>query len=466
MIVLYQNKHKLMNKSRLFLIVFLICFVVKSQQYDVHIPWRLEGANERIDKYRKGKAKLLLVLNDQKTESANLKLELANHAFNFGVSMTQEGAFEGTAYQDMYRQRVSEVFNFVTLGFYWGARDEKRDLSGFNKTMDDKISWAVRNKLKIKGHPLLWHESLPKWVINNNDPEDFEKIIYIRIKDLILSYPEIKYWDVYNEAVAPFKEHVTPSGVTRWIKYKGGIYPAMLELYNFVNQIDSSKVYTNNHYHPKDPEFFKLNEFFIEKGVGYQAIGMQAHMQTQDNVFEEQELIDLIDSFVPLGKDIQFTEVTVTSSKLFKDWKDHQVFLNKRKESRRKGKQLTLPSLEERENYQAAYIKDFYTLLFSQPSVSSVTMWNLTDRNAWRGHAGGILDQELQPKKAFYTLKTLIKETWTTTIKEDINLNEEFHFTGFYGQYEGTVSVGNKRYKFSFDHKKENEGVIKIKLKG
>ena len=271
---------------------------------------------------------------------------------------------------------------------------------------------------------------------------------------------------MYNEAVAPFKEHVTPSGVTRWIKYKGGIYPAMLELYDFVNQIDSSKIYTNNHYHPKDPEFFKLNEFFIEKGVGFQAIGMQAHMQTQDNVLEEQELIDLIDSFVPLGKDIQFTEVTVTSSKLFKDWKDHQVFLNKRKESRRKGKQLTLPSLEERENYQAAYIKDFYTLLFSQPSVSSVTMWNLTDRNAWRGHAGGILDQELQPKKAFYTLKTLIKETWTTTIKEDINLNEEFHFTGFYGQYEGTVSVGNKRYKFSFDHKKENEDVIKIKLQG
>ena len=446
--------------------VFLICFVVKSQQYDVHIPWRLEGANERIDTYRKGKAKLLLVLNDQKTKSANLNLELANHAFNFGVSMTQEGAFEGTAYQDMYRQRVSEVFNFVTLGFYWGARDEKRDLSGFNKTMDDKISWAVRNKLKIKGHPLLWHESLPKWVINNNDPEELEKIIYTRIKDLILSYPEIKYWDVYNEAVAPFKEHVIPSGVTRWIKYKGGIYPAMLELYDFVNEIDSSKIYTNNHYHPKDPEFFKLNEFFIEKGVGYQAIGMQAHMQTQDNVFEEQELIDLIDSFVPLGKDIQFTEVTVTSSKLFKDWKDHQVFLNKRKESRRKDKQLTLPSLEERENYQAAYIKDFYTLLFSQPSVSSVTMWNLTDRNAWRGHAGGILDQELQPKKAFYTLKTLIKETWTTTIKEDINLNEEFHFTGFYGQYEGTVSVGNKRYKFSFDHKKENEDVIKIKLQG
>ena len=465
MIVLRQNKNELMNKVRLFIVMFLICFVVKSQQYDVHVPWKLEGANERIDTYRKGKAKLLFVLDDQKSESANLNLELANHAFNFGVSMTQEGPFEGTAYQDMYRQRVSEVFNFVTLGFYWGARDEKKGLNDFNKRMDDKISWAVRNKMKIKGHPLLWHESLPKWVINNNDPEELEKIIYKRIKDLILSYPEIKYWDVYNEAVAPFKDHVTPSGVTRWIEYKGGIYPAMLALYDLVNQTDPAKIYTNNHYQPKDPEFFKLNEFFIEQEVGYQAIGMQAHMQTQDNVLEEQELIDLIDSFRSLGKDIQFTEITVTSSKLFKDWKDHQVFLNKRKEAQKKGRKLTLPSLEERENYQAAYIKDLYTLLFSQPSVSSVTMWNLTDRNAWRGHAGGILDQELQPKKAFYTLKTLIKETWTTKIGKDINLNEEFHFTGFYGQYQGTVKVGDQLYKFSFDHRKENEGVIKIILR-
>ena len=443
---------------------FLICFVVKSQKYDVHIPWELKGAYERIDKYRKGKAKLLFVFDNNISEFAKLDIGLTNHAFNFGVSMTQEEHSEGTLYRDIYRQRVSEVFNFVTLGFYWSARDEKRDLSRFNKRMDDKISWAVKNKMKIKGHPLLWHESLPKWVINNDDPEELEKVIYKRISDLILSYPEIKYWDVYNEAVAPFKDHVTPSGVTRWIEHKGGIYPAMLELYDFVNQIDSSKIYTNNHYHPKDPEFFKLNKFFIDQEVGFQAIGMQAHMQTQDNVLEEQEIIELIDSFVPMGKNIQFTEVTVTSSKLFKDWKDHQVFLNKRKEARKKGKQLTLPSLEERENYQSAYIKDLYTLLFSLPSISSVTMWNLTDRNAWRGHAGGVLDMELKPKKAFYTLKNLIKETWTTKIEKEIDLNKEFHFTGFYGMYEGTIKVGNKLYKFSFDHEKENDNVIKIIL--
>ena len=67
---------------------------------------------------------------------------------------------------------------------------------------------------------------------------------------------------------------------------------------------------------------------------------------------------------------------------------------------------MTLPNIEDRENYQAAYIKDLYAL-FSLPIVSSVTMWNLTDRNAWRGHAGGILDQELQPKKSVLHPKNL-----------------------------------------------------------
>ena len=126
---------------------------------------------------------------------------------------------------------------------------------------------------------------------------------------------------------------------------------------------------------------------------------------------------------------------------------------------------MTLPSLEERENYQAAYIKDLYTLLFSQPSVSSVTMWNLTDRNAWRGHAGGILDQELQPKSILHP-KNLNKRNLDDKNWKRYKPERRVPFFGFYGQYQGTVKVGDQLYKFSFDHGKENEGVIKIILRG
>ena len=53
-------------------------------------------------------------------------------------------------------------------------------------------------------------------------------------------------------------------------------------------------------------------------------------------------------------------------------------------ESLRNGKEMDLPSLPEYEDFQASYLKDFYTLVFSHPSVSSITFWNLTDKNAWR----------------------------------------------------------------------------------
>ena len=39
----------------------------------------------------------------------------------------------------------------------------------------------------------------------------------------------------------------------------------MVDIYEFVDSVDPNKNYSNNHYHAKDPEFFKINEFFIEK---------------------------------------------------------------------------------------------------------------------------------------------------------------------------------------------------------
>jgi endo-1,4-beta-xylanase len=437
-----------------------------SQEHLVHTPWQLEGAQDRIEKIRKGTVQLAFVLDGKPLEDkAHVNLELVSHAFSFGVSMTQASSLPN-AVQVIYRNRVKELFNFVTLGFYWAARDEKNDLTGYKRKMRQKVDWAVANDIKIKGHPLLWHESLPQWVVDYQDPVALEKIIFKRIQDLLLDYPEIQYWDVYNEAIAPFKNHVTPSGVTRWITHKGGIYPAMLALYDFANKTAPNKTYTNNHYEPTDPEFLELNKYFIEQNVGYQAIGMQAHMQTHDKVFDEQELWDLVSSFTPLGKDIQFTEVTVTSSKLFNNWKDHGAFLEERNAARKKGKKMNLSSIKQKEMFQAAYIKDFYTLMFSHPSVSSITMWNLSDKNAWRGHAAGILDEDMQPKKAFFTLKKLIKNTWSTKLKTEFDPSEELIFSGFYGKYKGTVSVGDKTYKVDFLHAKGNTEPVVLDLSG
>ena len=152
---------------------------------------------------------------------------------------------------------------------------------------------------------------------------------------------------------------------------------------------------------------------------------MQAHMQSEDNVMSEEQLWNQIEDYAILGKNIQFTEITVTSSKRFKNWKDHQVFLKKRDSIIKNGGEYDLPSLPSFEDFQSDYLKDFYTLAFSHPSVSSITIWNLTDQNAWRGHAGGVLFKDLTEKKSFLTLENLIKNRWSTKITKELNLNNE-----------------------------------------
>ena len=444
--------------------ILITPFCLFSQQTEIYSSWKLEGADERIEKYRKGN----LVLNfftdrSIKNKTGNLKISLKNHDFKFGVSFTQLRRFWGTKYAEKYLDQVKRVFNYATVGMYWALTDERNKSGKIEKFYDDILLWASNNNVRIKGHPLMWHEAMPDWVRNYKNLDKLDLLIKDHMRRLIETYPQINDWDVYNEPIGPFKPHIPHSSIRDWINFKGGIYPAMVEIYNYVDSVNSSKNYSNNHYHAKDPEFLKINKYFIDQGLNYSSIGMQAHMQSDDNVMSEKQLWNQIEDYAVLGKNIQFTEITVTSSKRFKNWKDHQVFLKKRDSIINQGGEYDLPSLPEYENFQSNYLKDFYTLAFSHPSVSSITIWNLTDQNAWRGHAGGILFKDLSEKKSFLTLEKLIKNEWSTNINKEFNLNDGFSFKGFYGLYECELELDGKVQKFEFRFNKEDQFVdIKI----
>tara|TARA_B100001063_G_scaffold112528_3_gene105042 strand:+ start:10177 stop:11532 length:1356 start_codon:yes stop_codon:yes gene_type:complete len=441
--------------------ILIVPFYLFSQDNDKHESWQLDGASDRIEKYRKGD--LILNFNIDKSiknKTGKLKLKLKNHDFKFGVSFTQLRRFWGTKYADKYLQQVKRVFNYATVGMYWALTDERNKSGKMEKFYDDVLFWADKNNIRIKGHPLMWHEAMPDWIRSYKNLDELDMLIKNHMKRLIETYPQINDWDVYNEPIGPFKPHIPPSSIRDWINYKGGIYPAMVEIYNYVNSVSSSKNYSNNHYHAKDPEFFKINKFFIDQGLNYSSIGMQAHMQSEDNVMSEEQLWNQIEDYAILGKNIQFTEITVTSSKRFKNWKDHQVFLKKRDSIIKNGGEYDLPSLPSFEDFQSDYLKDFYTLAFSHPSVSSITIWNLTDQNAWRGHAGGVLFKDLTEKKSFLTLENLIKNRWSTKITKELNLNNEFSFRGFYGLYECELDIDGKVHKFEFNFNKEDKVVM------
>ena len=75
---------------KIILIAFLIPLVNLSQKSTFHEPWKLEKADERIEKIRKGDVKIIFESDqDFKSNLANIKVKLKNHDFKFGVSFTQ-----------------------------------------------------------------------------------------------------------------------------------------------------------------------------------------------------------------------------------------------------------------------------------------------------------------------------------------------------------------------------------------
>ena len=146
----------------LFYLIFPL--LIFAQDPSFHEPWKLEGAGERIEKYRK--TNTILNFNfptDIKKKNGKLKIKLINHDFKFGVGFTQLRKMRGNMF-DLYLERFKEAFNYATVGMYWGLTDERSSRKQIDKYYDDIIKWSIKNNVRLKGHPLMWHEGMPDWV--------------------------------------------------------------------------------------------------------------------------------------------------------------------------------------------------------------------------------------------------------------------------------------------------------------
>ncbi|MFC2089357.1 endo-1,4-beta-xylanase [Bacteroidota bacterium] len=453
-----------MNKRvLLFNLYIIISSLVYSQVDSVHIPWNLEGANERIEAHRKGIVNLEFKLPDGTilSEQVPVKLELLKHKFIFGTSLSETWSYDhdDSSYKK-YLKKVHGLFNYTTQTIFWQQAHGTEGSINVPQYVRDDIQWALDNNLSIKIMPLVWHEVLPEWLKESTDSAAIDASIRYHIQYLLEEFPEIKEWGVYNEAVAAFKNHTAESGITRWVEYKGGVTPAVEYLFNLVNEIAPDNKYINNHYTYKEQAFKELNQHLLNTDAGLGAVGIQTHMHDEPNMLSETEVWDFLEAYSVYGN-LQLTEVTVPSSVPFKDWTEIQKFEALISEAMWTGKPRPFrPSTPAWEIYQAAYLKDFYTLSFSHPAVEAIIYWTASDLNAWRGAAGGLLDMEHNPKPAFYTLKELIREEWHTKVDEQTQSDGSLSFNGFYGEYSGFVTINNINYLINFSHMNEDSTIV------
>jgi endo-1,4-beta-xylanase len=251
------------------------------------------------------------------------------------------------------------------------------------KTADYIIAWAEKNNMKVRGHTLIWHKSVPKWIAESGwNKEQTLAFLKKYITDVVTHFRGKLYaWDVVNEVFRDTDRLRT--GVSSF--WAGACGPEYIEkAFIWAHQADPDvKLFINDYnverVNPKSTAIYKLVKELLAKGVPIHGFGMQAHMICK-NMPNFESIAANIKRFTDLGLEVHITELDVR-----------------------------IPGVGTPEQFklQAEIYAGFMKVAMENPGVTSVTIWGITDKDSWiqwsyPGYgAATLFDGQYNPKPAY-----------------------------------------------------------------
>jgi endo-1,4-beta-xylanase len=268
---------------------------------------------------------------------------------------------------------------------------------------DSIAAFARRNQLKLRGHTLCWHNQTPRWFFVDTAGKTVTKEVLLqRLKDHITTvvkrYKGTVYaWDVVNEAISDkpgeyfrnsdFYKICGEEFVAKAFQYAHEADPDALLFYNDYNEINADK----------REKIFRLVKGLKDAGVPIHGVGLQGHWALNEP--SEQQLDSTLGRFAQLGLKLHVTELDIS------------VYPKEHSSRERKPEDADTLYTKEREDKQAEVYKMCFRVFRKYKKVlSSVTFWNISDRQSWldnfpvRGRKDYplLFDAALKPKKAFW----------------------------------------------------------------
>lgn len=349
------------------------------------------------------------------------------HKFLFGCAefstlpfANDEMPAEDAAKAEKRYSHMAEIFNSVTLPFYWGRYEPER--GNPDTVRMRKAANFLRGKgMTLKGHPLCWHTVCADWLMELSNAEIFETQLARIRRDISEFAGVIDMWDVINEAVIMPLFNRYDNAITRICKERGRIR-LIRDLFKEARATSPSATLLINDFETGEA-YDILVEGLLENGVPIDVIGIQSHMH--QGFWGAEKTAEILERFSRFGLPLHFTEATLVSGKIMPpeivDLNDYQV--------------KEWPSTPEGAARQAAEAVEFYEILFAHPLVESVTWWSFND-GLWLNAPAGLLDKNSDPKPAYAELLQKIKGEWWTaekTVTADADGN--ITVTGVKGDY-------------------------------
>jgi endo-1,4-beta-xylanase len=268
---------------------------------------------------------------------------------------------------------------------------------------DSIVQFAQRNKLKVRGHTLCWHNQTPSWMFVDDKGNTVSKDVLLqRLKDHIFTvvnrYKGSVYaWDVVNEAISDKPdEYLRPSP---WLKICGEEYIA--KAFQWAHEADPNALLFYNDYNEISPvkreKMYRLVKSLKDADVPIHGIGLQGHWAVNEPSREQLE--STLQRFADLGLKLQITELDIS------------VYPKEHDARERRPEDSNTAFTPEREQQQLEKYKMAFELFRKYKNViSGVTFWNISERYSWldnfpvknRKDYPLLFDKDLKPKKAYW----------------------------------------------------------------
>ncbi|MBE6935598.1 MAG: hypothetical protein E7458_03750 [Ruminococcaceae bacterium] len=390
----------------------------------------IRQAKRRINEVRRRDLEVVVTKNGKPVENAQVGIRMKQHEFLFGCNCFSATTFDTPEKEKRYAELYGGILNYGTLPFYWG-RYEPQQYQYNEPEMANQVQWTKDMGIKSKGHPLIWHEVVPEWLTDDHDVGALE---VERVRNIMEKYAyKVDFWDLNNETTVNYR---FDNPITHWIDKIGPMN--MMKLIGGVAREynpDVKLLYNDFNVHGEDfPNFLQQMR---DSDVQVYGIGIQSHMHSRRWSFEETE--EKMDRTAAFGWPIHFTECTVISG--YPANPDGTVKFGA-------GSQQNLWDEPEEMLYdQAAYTKDFYTLVFSHPATEALTWWDFEDHK-WLNAPCGLITDTVYAKPVYYELQKLIKGEWWTNVDLVTGTAGNARAKAFCGSYDIEVTVDGETKVF------------------
>ena len=196
--------------------------------------------------------------------------------YPFGAALSINELKNNTSYISLLKKEFNSVTaeNVMKMAALSLGKDK------YNWTdADYLIDFAKTNNMRIHGHCLVWHRSVPSWVNSYiGTKDDWKNLLKDYITTVVARYKgKIASWDVVNEAIL---DNGTPRTESIWYQKIGWEY---IELaFRYAHAADPNAVLFYNDY-GQEYSSIKLKAIndtirdMINRGVPIHGIGLQFH---------------------------------------------------------------------------------------------------------------------------------------------------------------------------------------------